>query len=145
MENKRKTVNVLLVENDSGDQLLVRNALKNSEYKVELQIVPSGEHAIAYLDNTLQFPEKFPRPGLILCDLNMLGMGGKGFLKYVKANDDFKSIPVVVVTSSDLPEDVEECYKLHAAGFITKASSFAEFDRIVQKLTKYWFPVSAVL
>lgn len=145
MENERKLVNVLLVENDPGDQKLIKSAVMNTGYMVNLKIVPSAEEAIEYLQKGLNDSHNFPKPGLVLLDLNMPGIGGKGFLKAVKADDDFCSIPIVIVTSSDLESDVEECYQMHAAGYIQKTASPEEFDQILQKLARYWFPISAVL
>jgi two-component system response regulator len=140
-----KTINVLLIENDAADQVLTRNALMITEHKIALKIVPNSEYAFKYLEKSLHNPEKFPRPGLILLDLNMLGLGGKGFLKQIKENGDFSSIPVVVLSSSDQQSDIDECYKLHAAGYIQKVASLDGYNAIFKKLVRYWYPVSAVI
>jgi len=143
MENK--VVRVLLIENDSADQVLVKNALMKCGYNVDLKMVPNAEYAIKYLQNSLKSPAKFPKPGLILLDLNMLGLGGKGFLKEIKANEAFNAIPVVVLSSSDQQNDVDECYKLHAAGYIHKMASLKEYNSIFERLVQYWYPVSSVI
>jgi len=145
MKYEGKMVHVLLVENDLGDQKLIRTAIMHTDYMVNLHVVSSAEEAIEYLQKGLVDLRNYPKPGLVLLDLNMPGMGGKGFLKVAKADNNFCSIPVVIVTSSDLQSDIDDCYQMHAAGYIQKTASPQEFDQIIQKLARYWFPVSAVL
>lgn len=147
MESEQKRITVLLVEDDPGDQKLVKTAIacQGCDFGLGLTIVSSGEAAVEYLAKTKEQPQQFPRPNLILLDLNMPGMGGKGFLKKIKADDDFCSIPVVVVTTSDSETDIKECYALHAAGYIQKSAMPDEFSQVLEKLTRYWFSVSAIL
>jgi DNA-binding NarL/FixJ family response regulator len=75
----------------------------------------------------------------------MPGMGGKKFLQNMKANEDFCSIPVVVVSTSDSEQDIEESYKLHAAGYVQKSQSLEKLRKIIQKLTQYWFGTSLLV
>jgi CheY-like chemotaxis protein len=145
MESEQKKINVLLVEDDPGDQKLIKTAILCQSCEVSLSMVSSGEAALTYLAKTREEPEQFPRPNLILLDLNMPGMGGKEFLKRVKADNDFCAIPVVVVTTSDSETDIKECYALHAAGYIQKSAMPDEFSQVLDKLTRYWFSVSAIL
>ena len=145
MQDKQRQVNVLLVENDPGDQKLIKTAIVGQGDWVHLKIVSSGEEAMDYLRLCTEDPEKNLRPGLILLDLNMPGMGGKGFLRIIKADDDLCSIPVVIVTTSDSETDIEECYAMHAAGYIQKSASPQEFSSILQKLARYWFATAASL
>jgi CheY-like chemotaxis protein len=142
---RNKAVRVLLIENDSADQVLVKNALAKCGYNIDLKIVPNAEYAFKYLQKSADNPVRFPRPGLILLDLNMLGLGGKGFLKEIKADENFNSIPVVVLSSSDQQNDIDECYKLHAAGYIHKVASLDEYNSIFEKIVQYWYPVSSVI
>ena len=139
---KKNTV-VLLVEDDPGDQKLVKRALANQKMPNELHITGSGEEAIKYLQASRCGNSKCPRPNLILLDLNMPGMGGKEFLKCIKADSDLCSIPVVILTVSDAPIDIQQCYELNAAGYIQKSASAAEFQETVNKLAKYWFETSS--
>jgi two-component system response regulator len=88
--------------------------------------------------------EKYSRPCLILLDLNMPGMGGKEFLRKIKADDELCIIPVIVLTTSDSEIDIRECYALHAAGYIQKSAIPEEFNLIISKLTHYWFSLSAI-
>jgi CheY-like chemotaxis protein len=145
MRNDKKQVCVLLVEDDPGDQKLIKTALMNQDCGINLMIASSGEAAVDYLQMSINNIEGYPKPALILLDLNMPGMGGKEFLRRIKADDNLCSIPVVVVTTSDAESDVRECYSLHAAGYIQKAAMPEEFRDVLKKLTNYWFSVSALL
>lgn len=135
---------VLLVEDDPGDQKLLSKALANQEIPTELQIVGSGEEALEYLLRSKSRDEQSPRPNLILLDLNMPGMSGKDFLRCIKADIDLRAIPVVILTVSDAESDIQECYELHAAGYIRKSATPDEFQRVVMTLAKYWFATSSL-
>jgi CheY-like chemotaxis protein len=139
-----KTVTIMLVEDDLGDQKLIRTALMGQGYEVDLMIASSGESAINYLQMCKEDSEKCRKPCLILLDLNMPGMGGKEFLRKIKADDELCAIPVVVVTTSDSETDIRECYGLQAAGYIQKSAVPEEFNEIIKKLTHYWFSLSAM-
>jgi len=145
MENDGKQVCVLLVEDDPGDQKLIKTALMNQGCEINLTIASSGETAMDYLKMSTEDAVRYSRPSLILLDLNMPGMGGKAFLKKIKADEDLCSIPVVVVTTSDSETDIRECYASHAAGYIQKSAVPEEFRDVLKRLTRYWFSVSAVL
>jgi len=146
-ENKMdisNTIVVLLVEDDPADQKLVQNALANQEIDHALYVAGSGEEALEYLQRSKCGDTKSPHPNLILLDLNMPGMGGKEFLKRIKADNNLCDIPVVVLTVSDTETDIQESYKLHAAGYVQKSASPQEFQKVMDKLAKYWFEISSV-
>ncbi|MFA6186967.1 MAG: response regulator [Phycisphaerae bacterium] len=145
MESEQKKITVLLVEDDPGDQKLIKAAIPCQSCEISLSMVSSGEAALSYLEKTREQPRQFLMPNLILLDLNMPGMGGKEFLRRIKANEEFKAIPVVVVTTSDSETDIQECYALHAAGYIQKSAMPDEFSSVLQKLTRYWFSASAIM
>jgi CheY-like chemotaxis protein len=145
MENDEKQVCVLLVEDDPGDQKLIKTALMNQDCGINLMVASSGEAAMDYLRMSTDNVAGYPRPSLILLDLNMPGMGGKEFLRKVKADEDLCSMPVVVVTTSDSETDIRGCYALHAAGYIQKAAMPEEFRDVLKRLTHYWFSVSALI
>jgi CheY-like chemotaxis protein len=140
-----KSVVVLLVEDDPGDQKLIKTALGHQEIENKLYIVGSGEEALMYLERSKRGNQKSPWPDLILLDLNMPGMGGKEFLRCIKADDSLCAIPVVVVTTSDSEADIQDSYKLHAAGYVQKSPSPEELQRVVKKLARYWFATSLLV
>jgi len=131
---------ILLVEDDRGDQKLTRKAFERIGIADGLKITATGEQALEYLEDA-----STPEPDLILLDLNMPGMGGKEFLKNIKQNEKFRTIPVVILTVSDTESDVEECYKLQAAGYIQKVISAEDLKEVIEKVTDYWFETSSLI
>jgi CheY-like chemotaxis protein len=144
METGEEQILVLLVEDDLGDQKLIKTAIMGQGYEVNLVIASNGESAMSYLERCKENSEKYQKPRLILLDLNMPGMGGKEFLRKIKADDELCAISVVVVTTSDSETDIRECYELQAAGYIQKSAVPEEFKEILKKLTRYWFSLSAM-
>jgi CheY-like chemotaxis protein len=136
---------VLLVEDDPGDQKLMRYAISQQETNSQLKIVGTGEEALEYLERSKLNDSNAPRPNLILLDLNMPGMGGKEFLKRVKQNPCFSDIPVVIISTSDAPSDVQDCYRLKAAGYIQKRPNPNDFKQVIGKLLNYWFATSSLV
>ena len=137
MENMENMV-VLLVEDDPGDQKLTKIALMSGEKNCDVRIVASGEEGLDYLSQSCEGNPQNPRPKLILLDLNMPGMGGKEFLRRLKANDKLNDIPVVILSTSGAELDIEECYRLQASGYIQKPTSPVEFQQSVNKFARYW-------
>ena len=130
---------ILLVEDDPADQKMVRYALDKQDITTQLEISGTGEQAIEYLLSTLNGQG---RPGLILLDLNMPGMGGMEFLKEIKSKEEFCDIPVVIVSTSDSRDDIENSYKLNAAGYVKKSTHPKEFAQTLEKIIRYWFDLS---
>ncbi len=128
---------ILLVEDDPADQKLIKASLRKQTIDNELSITSSAEEALQLLNSGAA--DSRPGPDLILLDLNMPGMGGKEFLKQVKADDRLKQIPVVVVTTSNSDQDVRDSYRLQAAGYVHKPATLDEFRRIMEEIEKYWF------
>ncbi len=133
-------VRILLVEDDPGDQKLVKVSLKRQRIANELYIVSSGEEALDFLYQRGEYSDK-PRPDLILLDLNMPGMGGKEFLRRIKADESLQTIPVVILTTSDAEEDIIESYHLHASGYVKKPVNIEDFKRVMDEIGEYWFVI----
>jgi CheY-like chemotaxis protein len=144
MEAEKLSV-VLLVEDDPGDQKLMRYALSQQELRSHLEIVGTAEEALDYLELSEAKGGDVSRPHLILLDLNMPGIGGKEFLRRVKQDPRFSDIPVVIVSTSDAVGDIRDSYKMKAAGYIQKCPSPEELRRVVQKLVHYWFATSTLI
>lgn len=136
-----KEVVILLVEDDPGDQKLVSTALNHERIGNQLRVVSSGEDAWRYLLDSKEGNSDCPWPDLILLDLNMPGMGGQGFLKLLKSDEELSSIPVVILTTSDSDRDIVESFKLQASGYIKKPGSLAGFQQIMHDVTDYWFVI----
>ena len=134
-----ETIVVLLVEDDPADQKLVRRALENQGLTCELHVAQSGEEALEYLESCTEGNTDKPTPDVILLDLNMPGMGGREFLRQIKADDKWCSTPVIILTTSGSETDIEQCYKLQASGYLQKPTAPKDFQQALKKLVKYWF------
>ena len=124
---------VLLVEESREDEITVERALK--DLKVANQVVQAnnGEESLDYLRN-----ESNEKPCVILLDLNMPKMNGIEFLKAIKANEELKNIPVIVLTTSDEQQDIMESFNLHAAGYMLKSVDYKQFADTVRAIDFYW-------
>lgn len=131
-----KPITILLIEDDIADQKLIRSSLANKKIANDLHVSNCGEEAFEYLNG---INDSNNMPDLILLDLNMPGMGGKEFLRRIKSNEDLKSIPVVILTTSDSETDIIDSYKLQASGYLKKPVTLEEFRKAMEKLEEYWF------
>ncbi len=138
MENL-KPIHILLVEDDAGDQKLIKTSMAEQKLANSLYTVSSGEEALEYLEQSKNGNCETPWPELILLDLNMPGMGGKEFLRQIKKDENLSIIPVVILTTSDAEKDILESYKLQAAGYIKKPVLLSDFCRVAKEINEYWF------
>jgi len=137
--NRNSQFSILLVEDDPADQKLIKASLEKQKIKTDLNIASSAEEALDFLRNSVNNGVSTIRPDLILLDLNMPGMGGREFLKQVKADEELKQISVVILTSSNSEKDVVDSYGLQAAGFIRKPITLNELERVAEEIQAYWF------
>ena len=135
---------ILLVEDDPADQKLVKMSLRNSEINNDLCVVNNAEEALDFLYSRGEHTDRTTAPNLILLDLNMPGMGGKEFLKQIKANEYLKRIPVVIVTTSNTERDIIDSYTLQAAGYIHKPATLDEFKQVMGEIEDYWFLICKI-
>ncbi len=131
---------ILLVEDDDIDTENVIRAFEKNKMSNPIYTVGNGEEALDFLRNQGRFsdPEKSPRPGIILLDINMPIMNGIEFLRIIKTDDDLKSIPVVVLTTSREESDRIESFKLSVAGYIVKPVEFQDFVNAMKAIDVYW-------
>jgi len=123
---------VLLVEDNPDDVLMIREAFEQSLLPVQLYLVSTGEQAIKFVRRT---DPAAPRPSLILLDLNLPIGNGLAVLADLKGDPDYLAIPIVVLTTSQAPEDIKQCYVLHANAYIIKPPDFDGFAAVVQQIT----------
>jgi CheY-like chemotaxis protein len=133
-------IEVLLVEDSPGDVRLTREALKDAKIHINLRVVSDGMEAMAFLRREGNHATS-PRPDLILLDLNLPKMDGREVLKEIKESDALKTIPVVILTTSASPSDVERSYVLHANCYITKPVDLRGFEKVVQSIDSFWLTV----
>ena len=136
-ESTPTPLEVLIVDDDAGDVLMIEEALTANSVLSQLHVVADGIEALAFLRREEPHTEA-PRPQLILLDLNMPRMDGREVLAAVKGDEELRSIPVVVLTSSALDEDVLRSYELRANAFVTKPLDLDEFTAIVQRIERFY-------
>lgn len=134
-----RSVTILLAEDDCNNHELFRGALDESGIENQLYIVENGADILDFLKNRGKYTikAKFPRPGLILLDLNMLLMGGREALVHIKNDPDLNKIPIIVLTPSTVEEVNHETYKLGITGFIPKPMSCDGLVKILKSLGNY--------
>lgn len=138
--NGKKVVDILLVEDDAGDVELTREGLAAGKMFVNLHTVDDGIKALRYLRREEPYADAV-RPDIILLDLNMPRMDGRETLKEIKADERLRSIPVVVLTTSESDADIFKSYDLGASCYISKPVGFDEFLKVVRSLEDFWFTV----
>ncbi|MDN5200184.1 response regulator [Fulvivirgaceae bacterium BMA10] len=123
---------ILLVEDDVVDQMTVTRSLKELNVANELYVANNGEEGLDVLKSNNE------KPGLILLDLNMPKMNGIEFLQIIKTDDNFKMIPVVVLTTSKQEKDKVESFNLGIAGYMVKPVDYDQFLDIMKSIHHYW-------
>ncbi|MER6507697.1 response regulator [Nonomuraea sp. NPDC050227] len=135
-----RPIDVLLVEDDQGDILLTREAFDLNKVRNRLNVVNDGEQAMAYLRREGAYAGA-PRPDLILLDLNLPRMNGLEVLSEVKADAALRTIPVVILTTSEAEEDILHSYRLHANAYVAKPVDFEQFIRVVRQIDDFFVTV----
>ncbi len=132
---------ILLVEGDASHQDLVRNTFEQQDVSTELHIVSDGSEALDYLFRKGKYADAAdaPAPHLVLLDLTMPDRSGLETLAAIRADERTKTLPVVVLTTSDNDADIIRSYELGANSFIIKPIKFDEFVKVICELDEYWF------
>lgn len=139
-QEKIKRVEILLVEDNEGDVGLIEEVFLDAKIRNNLHVAEDGEEAMLFLCNEGDFSD-VPRPDMILLDLNLPKKDGREVLKEIKMDDNFKSIPVVVLTTSKAEEDIFKSYDLHANSYITKPVDFDQFIKVIKSIEDFWLDV----
>ena len=135
-----KLVEILLVEDNSGDVRLTEEALKENKMRNKLHVVGDGVEALAFLRQEGKYSDA-PRPDLILLDLNLPKKDGREVLEDIKIDETLKRIPVIILTTSQAEEDVLKTYNLHANCYITKPVELEQFIQVVKTIKDFWFSI----
>jgi len=137
-ETKCEQIEILLVEDNPGDVRLTIEALKEEKVANRINVAADGIEAKAFLHQEGKY-EKAPKPDLILLDLNLPKKNGREVLAEIKLDANLKSIPVVILTSSQAEKDIVATYNLHANCYITKPVDFDQFINVVRSIEEFWF------
>ena len=137
-------ITILICDDDEDDRMLTQQALENAHISNNLRFVEDGEQLLDYLYQRGEYSGetgKAPRPGLILLDLNMPKMDGREALKVIKGDKTLHDIPVVVLSTSGLDQDIVRSYQLGVNSFITKPVTFSGLVEAMNVLGRYWLEI----
>ena len=140
IESDTKHVDILLVEDNPGDQRLTVEAFKESKVHNQIHLAQDGEEAMAFLRQEGKYADA-PRPDVVLLDLNMPKKDGREVLEEIKADEDLKAIPVVILTTSKAEEDIIKTYNGHANCYITKPVDLDQFVKVGKSIENFWFSI----
>jgi len=130
---------IIIAEDDEDDYMLIIEALKEAEVVADIVWVKDGQELLNYLISTKTGSS--PKPSLILLDLNMPKKDGREALKEIKGHQTFRSIPVVIFTTSNADMDIDLSYGFGVNSFIQKPARYNEFVDIIKVFSKYWFNI----
>jgi chemotaxis family two-component system response regulator Rcp1 len=139
MSNNRSgmPIDVLLVEDSPGDVRLTREAFREANGSVQLHVAPDGVEAMAFLRQEGVHVDA-PRPDFILLDLNLPRMDGREVLAHIKADVGLRTIPTIILTTSDADADVVRSYELNANAYLRKPVTLDAFDGLVRSINDFW-------
>jgi two-component system, chemotaxis family, response regulator Rcp1 len=132
-----RPIEILLVEDNPGDVRLTREALNEGNFRSNLQVVTDGVQALEYLQRGADYPQAV-RPDLILLDLNLPRKDGREVLEVIKEDPELRSIPVVILTSSQAEQDIVRAYGLHANCYVSKPVELDRFIEVVKSTVTFW-------
>lgn len=143
-QSGESSADILMIEDNPADVAMVRRFLDSSEIPYHLHKIMTGDEAerILLSDGNREASGDMPNPDLIILDLNLPGTDGRELLNRFKRDETLKSIPVIILTTSDLDADIEHAYTSGANTYIVKPESRDQFSDIVDTLESYWFQIA---
>ena len=134
-------INILLVEDNEGDIILTMEAFEESKIVNKITAIKDGKEAINYFE---ALTKKDEMPHLVLLDINLPKVSGHEVLMYIKNNEKFKSIPVIMLTTSSSEKDILQSYKNHVNCYITKPIDVADFMKAIMKIEDFWINIVSI-
>jgi CheY-like chemotaxis protein len=135
-----KVVNILLVEDNPADARLIKEVFKDTNVNNKIHVAKDGVEAMEFLNKINEYSDA-PKPDIILLDLNLPRKDGREVLREVKEDEDLKSIPIVILTTSSAKEDVIKTYRNHANCYITKPVDFDQFLKVINAIEDFWLKI----
>lgn len=135
-----RPIKILLVEDNPGDVRLILETLKENKLRNNLDVVEDGVEALAFLGREGKYADA-PRPDLILLDLNLPKKDGREVLAEIKADENLRRIPVVILTTSKAEEDILKAYDLNANCYVTKPVDLDQFIKVVKSIEEFWLTI----
>jgi len=137
------TIEVLLVEDSPGDVRLTKEAFRDANERIHLHVASDGLEAMAFLRHE-GVHKNVPRPDFILLDLNLPKMDGREVLSVIKNDEDLKSIPTIILTTSSAEDDIVMSYQLHANCYVSKPVLLDEFEAVVRSINDFWLNLATL-
>lgn len=141
--SKKKRFSILVVEDNPDDIVFIQEALGESGFDISLEIVRDGNEAYSFLNFGASDPVK-ALPDLIFLDLNLPRKSGLEFLEEMRAENRFRLIPVVVLTTSKAEDDIRKSYTHYANSYIVKPIDLNDFIMLIKQVTAFWFNVAVL-
>jgi two-component system, response regulator len=143
MENRRP-IDILLVEDNADHAALTMRALRDGNMLNEIFWVKDGQEAVDFLDRAGRYasPAQAPRPGLILLDIRLPKLDGHEVLRHIKSDPALRSIPVIMLTTSERDDEIHACYEGGVNSYVSKPVKFADFVQTIKSLKIYWIMVN---
>ena len=130
-------IEVLLVEDSAGDVRLTQEAFRDANRSVRLHVATDGVEAMAFLRHQGAHAAA-PRPDLILLDLNLPRMDGREVLAHIKRDESLKTIPTIILTTSEAEADIAKSYQLQANCYLSKPVQLDQFETLVKSINDFW-------
>lgn len=135
-----RPIEIMLVEDNPGDVRLIVEAMKDKKMRNNLHVVEDGIEALAFLRQEGKYADA-PRPDLILLDLSLPKKDGREVLAEIKADENLRRIPVVILTTSRAEEDILKAYDLNANCYVTKPVDLDQFIKVVKFVKEFWLTI----
>lgn len=132
-----ETNNILLVEDNEGDIVLTLDAFEENNSKAKINVVRNGEEALDFLFSRGQY-KTAPKPNLVLLDINLPVYSGLEVLDKIKSDDDLRPIPVIMLTTSSVDQDIEKAYRKKANSYVVKPIDMDEFVDAISGIEQFW-------
>lgn len=136
MKTKPKT---LIIDDNPADIELLKIAFQKADIESDITTKTDGDSALDYLFELKKANNKEDIPMLVILDLNMPKTSGKDVLKGIKEDEELRKIPVIILSTSDVQDDVQDCYSLHANSYLIKPSDFDHFSEMIEAIKEFWF------
>jgi len=134
-------INILLIEDNEGDILLTKEAFEESKIVNKIIVIKDGKEAINFFE-TVNRKEDIPH--IVLLDINLPKMSGHEVLMYIKNNEKFMSIPVIMLTTSSSEKDILQSYRNHVNCYITKPIDVSDFMKAITKIEDFWINIVSI-
>lgn len=133
-------IHILLVEDNEGDVVLTTEALKSGTVANRISVARDGREAMDFMSLAIDAPDQMP--DLILLDINLPKVNGHEVLKFLKADEKYRKVPVIMLTTSSSQSDIQKSYRKHANCYITKPVELGDFFSSIASIEEFWFSIA---